>query len=148
MQIGKEEAIAMCKSSGWLVPENCTEEFILDLITNSKRHFMAHHSKVMTKSSLDQRFISAKAIYKALMADATFSLYLPDSYLKDMRPYLLQLVNGLTGGELEQSIKLTMITIGRLQKERAVKKDTALKLNLGDLNEEFQQRLRLQQELY
>jgi hypothetical protein len=41
-----------------------------------------------------------------------------------------------------------MITIGRLQKERAVKKDTALKLNLGDLNEEFQQRLRLQQELY
>ncbi len=72
------------------------------------------------------------------MENVHFAARLPDEFTKCMRPYILDLINGLSGGEFEQNIKATMIFLLSGQKELSKKKYEELKIVIPQDNIEVQ----------
>ena len=49
--------------------------------------------------------INSKLVFEALKASSAFAARLPDTSFPGMKPWLLNIINGLTGGELQSLLQ-------------------------------------------
>ena len=109
MQIDYESTITALKASSTYLPPNPSKNFIIQLLTEEKYKIKTSIIRELSDTARDQKFINSRKIHAALLSDLEFSQRIPDEFTEGMRAYLLSVINGLSGGELEQYIKATMI---------------------------------------
>jgi hypothetical protein len=64
-------------------------------------------------------FVNSKKIHQALKQDLHFSYLMPEEFTKDLRQYILTVVNSLTGGEFEvyvRKVNVTLMEVSEKQK--------------------------------
>lgn len=70
----------------------------------------------MTDHTIGLSFIRSTDVHAMMLSDYNFARLVPDEFTKDMRRYILELLNGLTGGELEQYMKTIEVMLAKEQK--------------------------------
>lgn len=109
MHPGYDATIQLLKSQFAYLPSKPSKKFISQLATSQKQAINASIPRELTPVALEQKFINSRKIHAALLSDVQFSLRVPDEFTEGLRGFLLSIINGLSGGELEQYIKATMI---------------------------------------
>ena len=97
------------KQNGIYLPDHVSEKYIKHVVFGEKVPFTLSAVRRLASIYLEQSFIDTRMIHAALLEDPEFSLKIPDLYSPELHPYLMNILNGLSGGEFAQYIKGMMI---------------------------------------